>query len=405
MSSLATIRNPALAEAPATFRFAFGKMAENWGPGALSVCLPDGRSFRVGGAEPGPEARLIVRDYRFIGRCLTGGDIGFAEGYMAGEWDTPDLADLLELFSLNFERIRLVSEGGALSNLINLFSRVFQRNSKKGARRNIEAHYDLGNDFYQAWLDPSMTYSSALYRRPDDSLQDAQSNKYAALAETIGLAPEHEVLEIGCGWGGFAEYAAKTVGARVTGLTLSPAQHDFARRRLYEQGLADKADIRLIDYRDIEGRFDRAVSIEMFEAVGEQYWGAYFNKLAQVLKPGGRAGLQIITLEDGLFEHYRKRTDFIQKYIFPGGMLPSERRLKDAFAAANLQQIGARRFGLDYARTLGEWAERFTAAWPRVKAQGFDERFQRMWRFYLAYCEAGFRTRRTDVVQFALQGV
>ncbi len=401
--SLATSLYPDLKAAPAPFRFAFKRMAENWGPGAFSVELPDGRTIRMGGVEPGPEARMTVKDYRFIGRCLTDGDIGFAEGFMAGEWDTPDLATLLEVFSLNWERISLVSEGSLISRITHLLAHAFKGNTRKGAKRNIEAHYDLGNDFYAEWLDPSMTYSSALYRDPAQSLEDAQTNKYATLAEEIGLKSDHHVLEIGCGWGGFAEYAAKTVGARVTGLTLSPAQHDFARKRLFEQGLADKADIRLLDYRDIEGQFDRVASIEMFEAVGETYWGGYFSKVSQVLKPGGLAGLQIITIQESLFDEYRRRTDFIQKYIFPGGMLPSERRLKSEVEQAGLQQRAMRHFGRDYGKTLGEWSDRFMAAWPRIEAQGFDLRFQKMWLFYLAYCEAGFRTNRTDVVQVTLQ--
>jgi cyclopropane-fatty-acyl-phospholipid synthase len=394
--------HPLLRASPAPFRFAFSRMAENWGAGALDVELPDGRGFRIVGADPGPEARLLVRNYRFIGRCLAGGDIGFAEGYMAGEWDTPDLATLLEVFSLNFEGIRLVSEGGAMARIAGLLGHALRRNSRSGARKNIEAHYDLGNAFYAEWLDASMTYSSALYASAEQPLEAAQTNKYAALAHSIGLQPNQSVLEIGCGWGGFAEYAAKTLGAKVTGLTISPAQHAFASQRMFDQGLAERVDIRLTDYRDIQGRFQAAVSIEMFEAVGERYWSAYFRKLTEVLSPGARAGLQIITIQDGLYDEYRRRTDFIQKYIFPGGTLPSERALNGEIAAAGLRATGLRRFGRDYARTLGEWTVRFDAAWPRLSAMGFDERFRRLWRFYLAYCEAGFRTGRTDVIQVSL---
>ncbi len=400
--SLAADIHPVLRAAPAPFRFAFRRMAENWGVGALKVELPDGRCFRLAGADPRPEASLVVRDYRFIGRCLAGGDVGFAEGYMAGEWDTPDLAALLEVFSLNFERIQLVSEGGLAARLIGLASHALRPNSKAGARKNIEAHYDLGNDFYAAWLDPSMTYSAALFAEPAQSLEAAQTDKYAALARDVGLSPDQNVLEIGCGWGGFAEYAAGTVGAKVVGLTISPAQHAFASQRMFEQGLAERVDIRLCDYRDIQGRFDAAVSIEMFEAVGERYWGAYFGKLREVLKPGGRAGLQIITIQDELYGAYRKRADFIQTYVFPGGTLPSERALDTAIGKSGLRREGIRRFGRDYARTLGEWTARFDAGWPRLSSMGFDERFRKLWRFYLAYCEAGFRTGRTDVVQVQL---
>ncbi len=390
----------ALQAAPAPFRFAVCRMAENWGKGGLTVCLPDGRSFRVGDAAP--EAKIVVRDYRFIGRCLTRGDVGFAEGYMAGEWDTPDLAGLLEVMALNFDRIKLVSEGGILTRVFGLIAHALNRNSRRGARRNIEAHYDLGNDFYAAWLDPGMTYSAAMFAAPGQSLEEAQAQKYAALARSIDLKLGHEVLEIGCGWGGFAEYAAKEVGAKVVGLTLSPAQRDYAQRRLFEQGLADRVDIRLTDYRDIQGKFDRAVSIEMFEAVGEAYWPAYFAKLDEVLKPGGVAGLQVITIEERLFEQYRARTDFIQTHIFPGGMLPSEERFERAVENAGLKIAAATRFGRDYARTLTDWQDRFDTAWPAIAAQGFDERFRRLWRFYLSYCAAGFRTGRTNVMQVVL---
>ena len=388
--------------APASFRMALGRIAANWNAGHLTVALPDGRSFRLGEPGLGPDARIVVKDYGFIGRCLTRGDTGFAEGYMAGEWDTPDLAALLEVMALNFDRIKLVSEGGLAARIAGLAAHAFRRNSRKGARRNIEAHYDLGNDFYAAWLDPGMTYSSAAYASADQTLEAAQRAKYAALARNVGLRSGDEVLEIGCGWGGFAEFAAREVGASVVGLTLSPAQRDYARQRIFEQGLADRVDIRLTDYRDVEGQYDHAISIEMFEAVGQAYWSGYFGKLAQVLKPGGRAGLQVITIEERLFSGYRNRADFIRSYIFPGGMLPSEERLEAVACTAGLAKVGVQRFGTDYARTLAEWGRRFDLAWPDIQAQGFDERFRRLWRFYLAYCEAGFRTRRTDVVQLIL---
>jgi cyclopropane-fatty-acyl-phospholipid synthase len=247
-----------------------------------------------------------------------------------------------------------------------------------------------------------MTYSSARYAHPGQELGEAQRNKYASLAREIGLAPEHHVLEIGCGWGGFAEYAAKEVGAKVTGVTISQAQHDFARKRLFDLGLAERADIRLMDYRDIEGRFDRVASIEMFEAVGEAYWPSYFNKLSEVLAPGGRAGLQVITIRDDLFSVYRSRSDFMRKYIFPGGMLPSERRLREEVEQAGLQWKSLARFGQHYADTVREWSNRFDHAWEEIRRLGFDERFRRLWRFYLSYCEAGFRTERTNVVQLSL---
>jgi len=391
-----------LRAAPAAFRTALAIASRNWEAGSLTFVLPSGREVRIQGSSPGPDGRLIVRDFRFVRRVLASADIGFGEGFMAGEWDTPDLSALLEAFTLNFDRLERLVSGNPLMRWVNFLGHVLRPNDRAGARRNIHAHYDLGNAFYARWLDASMTYSSARYERAGESLIDAQHNKYASLARDIGLAPGHHVLEIGCGWGGFAEYAAREVGARVTAVTISRAQCEFARKRLFDQGLAERAEIRLLDYRDIEGRFDRVASIEMFEAVGEAWWPAYFGKIGEVLSPGGRAGLQIITIRDELFSVYRRRSDFLRKYIFPGGMLPSEARLREEVGRAGLQWSAVARFGPSYADTLAEWAGRFEAAWEEIRALGFDERFRRLWRFYLSYCEAGFRAQRTDVVQLSL---
>jgi cyclopropane-fatty-acyl-phospholipid synthase len=395
-------RLPELAGAPAAFRMVLRAIARGWLVGAVTFVLPSGRELRIAGSKAGPESRLLVRDFRFMRRVLAAGDIGFAEGYMAGEWDTPDLSTLLTTFSLNWDRLARALAGNPLVRAADHVRHMFHANTRKGSRRNIHAHYDLGNAFYSRWLDPSMTYSSARYATPGQPLQAAQANKYLTLAQSMNLQAGQHVLEIGCGWGGFAEFAAKEVGARVTGITISQEQYDFARKRMFEQGLAERADIRLIDYRDVDGRYDRVASIEMFEAVGERYWPTYFDKIRQVLAPGGQAGLQIITIKDELFEGYRQRADFIQKYDFPGGMLPSEARLKAETARAGLAWRDLARFGQHYADTLAEWAARFEQAWDEVKAQGFDERFRRMWRFYLSYCEAGFRTERTNVVQLSL---
>jgi cyclopropane-fatty-acyl-phospholipid synthase len=393
---------PELRKAPAAFRTVLKISAENWEFGQLTFVLPSGREVRVEGDKPGPDARLIVNDFRFLSRVLSAGDIGFGEGFMAGEWDTPDLSELLEAFTVNLDRLRTLLEGSLAYRVVNAMAHALRRNSRAGSKRNILAHYDLGNAFYSRWLDPSMTYSSARYERPGQPLGEAQRNKYASLARQIELGPDNHVLEIGCGWGGFAEFAAGEVGAKVTGITISPAQHEFARKRMFEAGLADRADIRLVDYRDVTGQFDRVASIEMFEAVGEEYWPTYFGKIRDVLAPGGRAGLQIITIRDELFEQYRKRADFIQKYVFPGGMLPSETRLKEETARAGLEWRDIVHFGQNYADTLAEWARRFESAWEDIRSLGFDERFRRLWRFYLGYCEAGFRTERTNVVQLSL---
>jgi len=401
-SDTALWNDPDLRRAPGAFRTALRVAAENWAAGSLSFILPSGKRFDIEGKTPGPRAVIQIHDYRFVRRALASGDIGFAEGFIAGEWDTPDLSTVLEAFSLNFDRLHDLVEGNIVMRAINALFHLFNRNDRRGSKKNIHAHYDLGNAFYSRWLDSSMTYSSALYDQPGQTLADGQRAKYAALARTLDLQTGHSVLEIGCGWGGFAEFAAKEVGARVTGITISPAQHDFARKRLFDLGLADKADIQLIDYRDVQGRFDRVASIEMFEAVGEEYWPTYFSKIHQVLSPGGRAGLQIITIRDELFEHYRTHTDFIQRYIFPGGMLPSETRLRAETMRAGLEWREVSRFGQDYAETLAEWALRFEAAWDEIIKLGFDERFRRLWRFYLSYCEAGFRTERTNVIQLGL---
>ena len=395
-------RDPELRQAPAAFRTALRVAIENWAVGTLTFILPSGKPLRIVGKTAGPDAVIQVHDYRFVRRALASGDIGFAEGYMAGEWDTPDLSIVLEAFSLNFDKLSALVSGNLLMRAVNGLYHLFHRNDRQGSKKNIHAHYDLGNAFYSRWLDPSMTYSSALYEAPNQPLDQAQRAKYAALARSIDLRPDQHVLEIGCGWGGFAEYVAKEVGAKVTGVTISQAQHDFAKQRLFDQGLSEKADIRLIDYRDIQGQFDSVASIEMFEAVGEEYWPTYFGKIREVLSPGGRAGLQIITIRDELFAHYRDHTDFIQRYVFPGGMLPSEQRLRQETAAAGLTWTGISRFGQNYADTLAEWGSRFESAWDEIKSQGFDERFRRLWRFYLSYCEAGFRTERTNVIQLGL---
>ncbi len=396
------LNDPELRKAPGAFRAALSIARENWEAGSLTFILPSGREVRIDGSEPGPDGVLIVRDFRFVGRVLASADIGFGEGFMAGEWDTPDLSALLEAFTRNFDKLERLVEGNPCMRAVNLLAHVFHRNSRRGARRNIHAHYDLGNAFYSRWLDAGMTYSSARYESPGQSLSAAQHNKYASLARQIALESGHHVLEIGCGWGGFAEFAAREIGARVTAVTISPAQYEFARKRLFDQGLADKADIRLMDYRDVQGRFDRVASIEMFEAVGEAYWPAYFGKLREVLSPGGRAGLQIITIRDELFSVYRGRSDFMRKYIFPGGMLPSETRLREETDRAGLEWKAIVRFGQNYADTLAEWTRSFEAAWEDIRRLGFDERFRRLWRFYLSYCEAGFRAERTNVVQLSL---
>ena len=370
--------------------------------GELTVTFPDGDRLRFVGKNEGPAAELQIVDFRFVRRAIAGGDVGLGEGYMAGEWTTPDLTALLMYFADNLDNQPGIVAGGPLTRFVHWIYHQFRANTKAQAKRNIEAHYDLGNDFYEQWLDPSMTYSSARFPEPGLSLEDAQHEKYRALADSIDLKEGDHVLEIGCGWGGFAEYAARDRGARVTCLTLSSEQQAYARERMEKLQLSDRVDIKLQDYRDETGTYDKVASIEMFEAVGQEYWPSFFGKVHDCLKPGGRAGLQIISIRDDLFETYARRTDFIQRYIFPGGVLPSLEMLKAEFARASLSLERIEAFATDYADTVAEWMKRFTTAWDDIRPLGFDDRFRRMWEFYLAYCEAGFRTGRIDVAQYTL---
>ncbi|MGN6461784.1 MAG: class I SAM-dependent methyltransferase [Pseudolabrys sp.] len=366
--------------------------------GSLRLDLPDGRKLVFQGAESGPSAEMTVRSYRFARRMMAGGDLGIAESYLRGEWDTPDLTQFFYLFCVNTDMMGNVLARNPVVRFWQWLRFRMQSNSRRQARRNIHAHYDLGNAFYSAWLDPTMTYSSALFEDGVNDLSAAQTRKYEALAKAIDLRPGHHVLEIGCGWGGFSEYAARH-GARVTALTISREQFDYATRRIADAGLNDRVTIKLQDYRDETGVFDRIASIEMIEAVGEKYWPDYFAQLRDRLKPGGIAGIQGITIQDAFFDNYRREIDFIRGYIFPGGMLPTASTLRAMGEKFGLPMVGERIFGLDYARTLMEWRERFFAAWPAIKPLGFDERFRRLWHYYLAYCEAGFRSGNIDVRQ------
>jgi cyclopropane-fatty-acyl-phospholipid synthase len=330
-------------------------------------------------------------------RLMFGGDVGFAEAYLDGDWTTPDLATLIELAALNERALSEVTAGRWFTRLTHRLRHLLRANTKSGSRRNIEAHYDLGNDFYRLWLDPSMTYSSALYAEPRQSLEDAQDNKLARIMDLLALDGGERVLEIGCGWGRLAERLATERNAHVTGLTLSPSQLAGAKERIAKAGAAEKAELRLQDYRDVTETFDRVVSIEMIEAVGEKYWPNYFGKIAAVLKPGGRAVLQVITIADERFEHYRRNADFIQRYIFPGGMLPSHGVMLKQIRQAGLAFASLETFGESYARTLNEWNRRFQRAWPQIEGMGYSRRFKRTWEYYLAYCEGGFRSKAIDV--------
>jgi cyclopropane-fatty-acyl-phospholipid synthase len=369
--------------------------------GALRVRLPDETVLRFGDGDA-PTAELWIKDFSFAGRVIANGDIGLAEGWMRSEWESPDLAAVLTLLAANAERYMNLFDGGPVGRFVNKLAHAARPNTRAGTKRNVLDHYDLGNDFYAAWLDSSMTYSSALFAGEERDLERAQRAKYRALAEHLALKPGEHVLEIGCGWGGFAEFAAAEYGARVTGITISDEQLRYAQARIARAALQHRVDIRHQDYRDVTGAYDKVASIEMFEAVGEKYWPDYFGKIASVLHPGGRASLQAITIRDDLFQDYRSRTDFIQRYVFPGGMLASPSRMRAEAEKAGFHWRAATMFGNSYAETLAQWARRFKEKWRELRLLGFDERFKRLWLFYLAYCEAGFRSKRIDVTQVAL---
>lgn len=385
---------------PASFRIA-SMLLLRTERGQLTFVLPDGRQLVFTNAEEGPNAVIEVHDFAFIKNAMAGGDVGFADAYIDGMWSTPDLTAVLRFFSTNFEAAGQLARGGWIVRSMNMLRHMFaRRNSRSGAKKNIMAHYDLGNEFYEKWLDPSMTYSSAVFDSPNQSLQQGQMNKYREICDRIQAGPSSSILEIGCGWGGFAEYAAKHRGSKVTCLTISPSQRDYAAQRMQREGLSERVDILLEDYRDHKGVYDGVASIEMFEAVGEAYWPSYFAKVYSSLKAGGRAALQIITIDDALFDRYRQRVDFIQQHIFPGGMLISEAVLKQQFANAGLRHDGVSYFGQDYARTCREWSRAFNENWDDIRKLGFDEPFRRLWNFYLSYCEAGFSDSRINVGQF-----
>ena len=392
------------ARVPATARAALA-LLKRLRAGTLTVHTPDGATHQASGAaRPELHATLNVHDWSAFAATMRTGDIGFAEGFMAGEWTTPHLADLLRLLLANRDVIEKAIYGSWWGSLLHRLRHALNRNTRRGSRKNISAHYDLGNAFYTLWLDETMNYSSAWFdgdfAKP---LAQAQTAKLRRAIAATGVQPGQRLLEIGCGWGAVAESAARD-GIAVVGLTLSTEQLAWAKSRLAHAGVAQHADLRLQDYRDVpDGPFDAIVSIEMFEAVGREYWDAYFQTLHKQLRRGGKACVQAIVIREDLFERYVSSADFIQRYVFPGGMLPSASLFVQHAQAAGLRVVDKFAFGLDYAETLRRWRHAFLARVDDVRRQGFDDRFVRLWEFYLAYCEAAFDAGNTDVVQFTLQ--
>ena len=391
--------------APAAARTVLG-LLRRLRTGTLDVQLFDGTQVHFGTRRDGePHAAIRLLDWSVCTDVLRRGDIGFAEAYIDGRWTTPDLAGLLRLCIANRHALEEVVYGTWWGSLLDRVRHLLNRNSRRGSRRNIHAHYDLGNPFYRLWLDETMNYSSAWFEGDfSKPLPQAQHAKVARALREIGAAPGQRLLEIGCGWGALAEAATKDFGASFVGVTLSTEQLAWARERMQRLGTAGRADLRLQDYRDIsDGPFDGIASIEMFEAVGREYWGDYFRGVQRLLRPGGRACIQSIVIRDDLFERYARSTDFIQQYIFPGGMLPSRETFRAEAARAGLKVVTEHAFGPDYAETLRRWRHDFLAREAEVRRLGFDTAFLRTWEFYLAYCEAAFDTGNTDVVQFTLQ--
>lgn len=371
--------------------------------GRLVIVLPSGKSLVAQGSLPGADAKIILNNWRSVRRMVTGGDIGFAQAYIEGGWTTPDLTSVIRFAARNRDTLLSTLRGSRFMRLVHRVGHLLNANTRRGSRKNIEAHYDLGNDFYRRWLDQTMLYSSAIWNEKTHSLESAQEFKLQCIADKLALEGGEKILEIGCGWGALATFLAEQGDAHVTGITLSPSQLALAKKVVSEAGQAEAVDLRLQDYRDVEGQFDRIVSIEMFEAVGEAYWPEYFATLKRCLKPGGRAVLQIISIEDARYENYRRKADFIQKFIFPGGFLPSDKVLERDLSKAGLALKETEHFGHSYALTLAEWRQRFISNWPAIEQLGFDDRFRRLWEYYLCYCEGGFEEGAINVGLYTIE--
>lgn len=377
--------------------------------GLIDITLPEGKTVRLHGRDPGPYAEITLNRWRTLRRLFLKGSIGFANAYLDGDWESPDLAAIFCMAARNRRVVENSFGGEPLLRRIAAWRHKLRANTRGGSKRNIAHHYDIGNAFYRTWLDASMTYSSAVYASDSDTLEQAQAEKCRRILRLLDPKPDERVLEIGCGWGALAILAAREFGVRVVGLTISREQFDEATARVAAAGLQDRIEIRLQDYRDFDETVDHVMSVEMIEAVGEAYWPSYFRKIHQALRSGGRAAIQGIVIEDYRFPYYRRDAEFIQTYIFPGGMLLCPSVWREQAAAAGLTWLSADRYGRHYARTLAEWNRRFQAAWPVIRqldSRGkrmFDERFRRLWTYYLTYCEGGFRADAVDVLQVAVQ--
>lgn len=366
--------------------------------GSIDIISPEGMHFKYVGKKPGPSTDLNISNWNVFAEILNKSDIGLAETYINNHWNSNSIDQLIELAILNESVLSKAFIGNLHKIIFYRLKHEARENTKSGSKSNIKAHYDLGNSFYSLWLDPTMTYSSALFSHNNEDLSQAQNNKYQNMLNLVGAKPGDHIVEIGCGWGGFLEHAAKQ-GIHVTGITISDEQYQFAKARIERLNLQEFAKVKICDYRDLEGQFDHAVSIEMIEAVGEKYWDSYFSLFKRVLKAGGKFAIQAITMNDKNFDSYRKGTDFIQQYVFPGGMLLSPKTIDRMLDKHEYQKIDQIFFGLDYAKTLNIWFNSFNQELDKVKTFGFDDQFIRLWNFYLKYCEGAFNSKRIDVTQ------
>ena len=373
--------------------------------GTFKLVLPDTEETILlhGKSNLNLEATLEVKSWKALWLIYSRGSLGFTEGYLENYWDTDDLMKLMDLISKNYNSFDRVNSGSGFWKLLTKFSHFRNENSLSGSKKNIHAHYDLGNDFYESWLDETMTYSSGFFERNSDSLKEAQNRKYKLILDTLGLPKNSSILEIGCGWGGFSEFLARNYDCDITAITISQEQFNYAKKRIKKARLDKKININYCDYRNIQGKFDKILSIEMFEAVGKNYWETFFKKLKSILSPNGIIGLQLITIDDKIYDTYRKNPDFIQKYIFPGGMLPSEKILKSLISKHSLILENDASYANDYAKTLNVWKKNFDDNWDKIQKLGFDNKFRLMWNYYLSYCEGGFLSKNIDLKQIKLR--
>ena len=375
----------------------------NFPYGSIEIEWPNGKVEKISANKTGPIANLKIADNKVVKEIINGGSVKFAELYMAKRLTSSNLTTLMHYFALNNDEAEDTFKISILKYFFYKFSHSKNKNSQDQAKKNISYHYDLGNKFYSYWLDKSMTYSSAIFSKPTDNLEIAQTNKYKKLAELVSVKDSDNILEIGCGWGGFSEFLGREYDCKITAITISKEQYNFAKKRIKNTNLENKIDIRYCDYRNIDGKFDKVLSIEMFEAVGKEYWNKFFSKIRSILNPDGYVGLQLITIDDKIYEVYKNNPDFIQKYIFPGGMLPSFKILTNVVNENNFNIDSVNSFSNDYAKTLNIWNERFNKNWKKIEELGFDETFKLMWNYYLSYCEGGFLSKNIDLKQIKLK--